>query len=100
MPQVVPHGWTQTDNSLTRTLQRADFVEALATVIEIGRLAEKANHHPDIDIRYNTLHLSLSTHSAGHKVTDKDFALAQKINDIKEECLRLSSDDLRRQFQA
>jgi 4a-hydroxytetrahydrobiopterin dehydratase len=100
MPQVVPHGWTQTDGSLTRTIQRADFVEALATVVEIGRLAELADHHPDIDIRYRTLHLSLSTHSADHTVTDKDFALAQKINDLKDESIRLVSDKLRHQFQA
>ena len=99
MPQDVPPGWTQADNSLTRTLARADFVEALALVLEIGRLAEAANHHPDIDIRDRRVHLKLSTHDAGHTVTAKDFALAQKINDLSEETIRHTKDELRRRFQ-
>jgi len=100
MPQIVPSGWTQGDHALTRTITRADFIEALALVLEIGKLAEAANHHPDIDIRYRTVHLSLSTHSAGNKVTEKDFALAQGINDLSEEAIRLSTNDLRRRFAA
>jgi 4a-hydroxytetrahydrobiopterin dehydratase len=100
MPQALPAGWTQADNALTRTISRADFVEALALVVEIGRVAEAANHHPDIDIRYRTLRLSLSTHSAGHTVTVKDFALAQKINDLDEESIRLTKDNLQQRFRA
>ena len=98
MPQNVPPGWTQAGNALTRTIARADFVEALALVIEIGKLAEAANHHPDIDIRYRTVHLSLSTHDAGHTVTARDSSLAQKINDLSEDSIRLTKDDLRRRF--
>lgn len=100
MSQAVPSGWTQTGNALTRTIQRADFIEALALVVEIAKLAEAANHHPDIDIRYRTVHLSLCTHDASHKVTAKDFALAQKINDLDEAAIRLSSDDLRRRLKS
>ena len=100
MPSNVPPGWNQVDNALTRTIARADFVEALAFVVEIGRLAEAANHHPDIDIRYRTVHLSLSTHDAGHTVTAKDFALAQKINDLSEEDVRLTKERLARHFAA
>src|SRR5271156_6185945 len=100
MPQTTPRDWTQANNALTRTLTRADFVEALALVIEIGKLAEAAHHHPNIDIRYRTVHLSLSTHSAGHTVTDKDYALAQQIHDLNEETVRLTKDELRRRFEA
>jgi 4a-hydroxytetrahydrobiopterin dehydratase len=100
MAQAVPAEWTLAKDALTRTIERADFVEALALVLEIGKLAEAADHHPDIDIRYRTVHLSLSTHSAGHKVTDKDFALAQNINDLNEESIRLTKDDLTRRFKA
>jgi 4a-hydroxytetrahydrobiopterin dehydratase len=100
MAQDVPAGWTQADNALIRTITRADFVEALALVLEIGKLAEAANHHPDIDIRYRTVHLSLSTHDAGNTVTAKDFALAQRINDLNEEAIRLTKDELRRRFKA
>jgi 4a-hydroxytetrahydrobiopterin dehydratase len=100
MPPSVPQGWTLENNALTRTFQRADFVEALALVQETGRLAETANHHPDIDIRYGTVRFSISTHSAGHKVTAKDFDLAQKINDLREDEIRHTADRLREQFRA
>ena len=100
MPQSAPPGWTQADNALTRAIRRADFVEALALVLEIGKLAEAANHHPDIDIRYRTVHLRLSTHDAGHTVTTKDFALALEINDLSEEAVRHTKDDLHRRFKA
>ncbi len=100
MPQTVPEGWTVENNALTRTIVRTDFVEALAFVLEIGKLAEAANHHPDIDIRYRTVQLRLSTHDAGHTVTAKDFALAQKINDLSEEAIRLTHADLQRRFNA
>ena len=96
MATSAPSGWTQTGDALTRTFERADFVEALALVLEIAKLAEAANHHPDIDIRYRTVHLSLSTHDAGNKVTAKDFALAQRINDLNEGSSRLSCEELRR----
>ena len=100
MPSALPDGWIEKDNVLVRTVQRADFVEVLAYVLAVGELAEAANHHPDIDIRYNKVHFNLCTHDAGHKVTAKDLALAQKINDLNENAVRLSRDDLRRQFQA
>src|SRR5271154_5232631 len=99
MPPTAPPGWTEVNSALTRTMTRADFVEALALVLEIARLAEAANHHPDIDIRYRTVHLSLSTHSAGNKVTAKDIALAEKINDLNEDVIRLSSDQLRHRLK-
>ena len=100
MPPTAPHGWMQEKNALTLTIQRADFVEAMALVLEIARLAEAADHHPDIDIRYRTVHLSLSTRSAGNQVTAKDFDLAQKINDLNEDRLRLNCDELRRRLKA
>lgn len=100
MAQTVPAGWTQAGNALTRTLRRADFIDALALALEIGKLAEAADHHPDIDIRHRTVHLSLSTHDAGHTVTAKDYTLAQKINDLSEDAVRLTKDELRHRFKA
>ncbi len=100
MAQAAPTGWVQTDQALTRIIQRADFVEALALVLEIAKLAEAANHHPDIDIRYRTVHLSLFTHDAGNKVTARDFALAQKINDLDENAIRAAAGSLRQQWAA
>jgi 4a-hydroxytetrahydrobiopterin dehydratase len=100
MPDDVPSGWTEANHALTRTVRRADFVEALAFVLEVGRLAEAANHHPDITIhRYRQVDLSLSTHSAGHTVTPRDYALAQKINDLDEQVIRFTRDELAGRFR-
>ena len=57
----------------------ADFRAALAFVNRVGELAERAGHHPDIDIRYNTVTLTLCTHDAGG-LTTKDFELARAID--------------------
>ncbi len=55
------------------------FPAAVRFVDYVAELAEAADHHPDIDIRYNRVRLTLSTHSAG-SVTEKDFALARAID--------------------
>ena len=99
MNQTPPPGWTQQGDALTRTIQRTSFMEAIALVLKIALLAETANHHPDIDIRYRTVRLSLSTHSAGHKVTAKDFALAGQINDIAEDDISACAAELRSRLQ-
>src|SRR5262245_1918208 len=72
-------GWTHSRGAIRRTLRFADFKEALAFVNRVGRLAEKAGHHPDIDIRYSRVRLALSTHDASG-ITAKDFALAGVID--------------------
>lgn len=73
--------WRREGNEIVRVVQRVDFVEALRFVNEVGRLAEEADHHPDIDIRWNTVTLRLSTHSAGG-ITEADLALAQSIDEL------------------
>jgi len=50
-------------------------------VNRVGELAERANHHPDIDIRWNTVTLRLSTHSAGG-ITEADLGLARQIDSL------------------
>jgi len=71
--------WERVDDALVRTVRRADFAQALAATNGVGALAEAADHHPDIDIRWNTLTLRLSTHSAGG-ITEKDLSLAGEID--------------------
>ncbi|CAL9356163.1 Putative pterin-4-alpha-carbinolamine dehydratase [Nocardiopsis dassonvillei] len=66
---------------LRRTLRLADFPAAVSLVNVIAQAAEQAGHHPDIDIRYDTLHLALATHSVG-AVTEKDMALAARIDEL------------------
>jgi len=74
-------GWELEGNSLTRTFQFKDFVESMEFVNKLVEPAEAMQHHPDIEISYNTVQLSLITHSEGG-VTDNDFHLARKINDL------------------
>jgi 4a-hydroxytetrahydrobiopterin dehydratase len=73
-------GWERAGSELRRTYRFRDFREALAFVNRVGGLAEAAGHHPDIDIRYNTVTLALTTHDAGG-LTTKDFELARTIGD-------------------
>lgn len=71
--------WRRTGPAIRRTYEFADFPGALRFVNAVARLAEKANHHPDIDIRWNRVTLALSTHDAGG-LTAKDFALARNCD--------------------
>jgi 4a-hydroxytetrahydrobiopterin dehydratase len=67
--------WSVTDGQITRTFEFADFNESMGFVTRVAMEAEKANHHPDIDIRWNKVTLTLSTHSEGG-LTEKDLELA------------------------
>ena len=67
--------WKIENGELVRTFQFPDFVGSMAFVNQVAALAEKAGHHPDIDIRYNKVRLALVTHDTGG-LTAKDFDLA------------------------
>jgi len=71
--------WTVDGASMSRTFTFSDFIGAMGFVTEIALLAEKAFHHPDIDIRWNQVTLVLSTHSEGG-LTEQDLALASAID--------------------
>ena len=73
--------WERDGAVFTKTVRLTDFAAALAYVNAVGALAEAADHHPDIDIRWNTVTLVLSTHSEGG-LTDKDVALAGAIDQV------------------
>lgn len=72
-------GWERAGTEIKRTYRFKDFREALAFVNRAGELAERAGHHPDIDIRYSAVTLALTTHDAGG-LTAKDFELARTID--------------------
>lgn len=73
--------WERQGDELVKVVKRDDFGGALAFVNQVGGLAEEADHHPDIDIRWNTVTLRLSTHSEGG-LTQKDLDLAGRIDRI------------------
>jgi 4a-hydroxytetrahydrobiopterin dehydratase len=72
-------GWTREGDAIARTYSFAGFGEAMAFVNRVAELAEAADHHADIDIRYDRVRLSLSTHSAGG-ITNRDLKLASAID--------------------
>jgi len=71
--------WKKTGPAISRTFQFKDFVAAIRFVKRVARLAEEAWHHPDIDIRWNKVTLTLTTHSEGG-LTGKDFKLARRFD--------------------
>lgn len=74
-------GWKRNDKELVKEFELKDFVRSMGFVSSVALLAEKADHHPDIDIRWNKVTLVLSTHSEGG-LTEKDFSLARQINEL------------------
>ena len=72
-------GWAREGDAIAREYELASFRAAIDFVDRIADAAEAANHHPDLDIRYNRLRVVLSTHSEGG-ITAKDFGLAAEID--------------------
>ena len=75
--------WINEEGMLVKTFTFGNFVEAVAFVNKIVPLAEKAEHHPDIEIfSYKNVRIKLTTHDKGDKITEKDFSLAKEIDKI------------------
>ncbi|HKN99387.1 MAG TPA: 4a-hydroxytetrahydrobiopterin dehydratase [Pseudonocardiaceae bacterium] len=72
-------GWERDGQALVRTVELDDFPQAIQVVDRVAVLAERAGHHPDIDIRWRTLTFRCSTHSEGG-ITQADLDLAGAID--------------------
>ena len=72
-------GWRFSRGALRCEFKFESFKKALQFVVKVAGLAEAADHHPDIDIRYNVVRLALRTHDVG-AVSDRDLALARVID--------------------
>jgi 4a-hydroxytetrahydrobiopterin dehydratase len=72
--------WSREGQAIHRSYRFDSFKSAIEFVNRVAALAEAADHHPDIDVRYRDVTLTLSTHSAGG-ITDKDFELARRIDE-------------------
>lgn len=72
--------WRYGQGALRTVLKAESSQAALSLFAAIGELAQQANHHPDVDWRYNTLFVTLTSHDAGSRVTARDAALAQDIS--------------------
>jgi 4a-hydroxytetrahydrobiopterin dehydratase len=74
--------WQEENNSLYRKYTFKNFSEAFAFMTRVALAAEKMDHHPKWTNVWNTVELWLSTHNAGNTVTEKDRALAKKIDGL------------------
>jgi 4a-hydroxytetrahydrobiopterin dehydratase len=72
-------GWTRNGDTISKTYTLPSFPDALVFANTVGHLAEAADHHPDILVRYKKVTLTLSTHEA-NGLTTRDFSLAAQID--------------------
>lgn len=73
--------WDHEEKAIVRVVEFDDFMEGIDFVNGVAEIAEEAGHHPDIDIRWCTVTLSLTSHEAGG-LTEADFDLAKKIDTL------------------
>lgn len=74
-------GWELAGGALVRRATAPTFAAGIAWVMQVAEVADRMDHHPDIDIRWRTVVFRLSTHDAGG-ITVLDFTLAREIDDI------------------
>ncbi|MBI4032383.1 4a-hydroxytetrahydrobiopterin dehydratase [Candidatus Berkelbacteria bacterium] len=77
----LPSGWALGKTALTKTFSFPTFIDAIGFVDRVATLAEAEGHHPDIDIRYRKVTLTLTTHAI-KGLSDNDFILAAKIEAV------------------
>lgn len=76
-------GWTRDGREIVRTFDRRDFDGSIAFVNRVAAAANAADHHPDLNVRWNVVTVRLSSHDAGG-LTPRDFRLARAIDGIAE----------------
>ncbi|MFI2203261.1 4a-hydroxytetrahydrobiopterin dehydratase [Streptomyces sp. NPDC020192] len=75
-------GWSLDGDRLTRAYRLGSHIAAAAFVVHIAAVQDELDHHSDLTLGYNTVSLSVHTHSAGGVVTAKDCDLARRVEDI------------------
>lgn len=74
-------GWERSDGALRRSIKFPAFLAGIEAVRNVAEVAERKDHHPDIDIRWRTVTFALVTHSEGG-ITEKDVEMAREIDSI------------------
>jgi len=74
-------GWGREGDEIVKSYERPSFADAVAFVVRIGFLAEHSNHHPDLDIRWRTVRVALTSHDDGG-LTERDTEMARSIEDV------------------
>jgi 4a-hydroxytetrahydrobiopterin dehydratase len=73
--------WDFKENAIEKDFKFKNFTQALGFIVQVGVLAERMNHHPELFNVYNKVRIRLNTHDSGG-VTTKDFDLASQIEDL------------------
>ncbi len=79
--------WSGDGDGIHRSVELPSFRDAVSAIVAIADVAEELDHHPDVDLRWRTLHLAVVTHSAGG-VTELDLELARRIDALLPEDLQ------------
>lgn len=74
--------WKQANNTLSKTFTFLNFNEAFGFMTRVALIVEKLDHHPSWKNNWNMVEITLSTHSAGNIVTEKDHKLAKEIDKL------------------
>lgn len=74
--------WQEIDDTLYKKFEFKDFDEAVSFINQVARIADELNHHPKITNIYNVVELWLTSHDAGNTVTDKDRAVALRVDKL------------------
>ena len=75
-------GWKRNGKNIEKTITFETFRDAIAYIVLVGIEAEMMNHHPEFHNSYNVIAFSFCTHDVGHKITDTDIKLAERLNEI------------------
>lgn len=78
--------WDRQESLIHRTVKMPDFLSGISLVTAVAHAAEQADHHPDIDIRYNRVRFALTTHAVG-AITESDMGLAARIDELVRDAL-------------
>ncbi|MFF9867331.1 4a-hydroxytetrahydrobiopterin dehydratase [Streptomyces sp. NPDC013953] len=75
-------GWSHEGDRIARTYRLGTHFAAAALVVHVARIQDELDHHSDLTLGYNTVNLTVNTHSAGGAVTEKDFELAARVESV------------------
>ena len=75
-------GWKFEDNKITKTFEFKSFQDGINLLVKLSPFCDQIDHHPDITIKYKKIRFDLSRFSIGGKVTERDFTVARKIEEL------------------
>jgi 4a-hydroxytetrahydrobiopterin dehydratase len=78
------HGWNGDPDGIEKWFQ-IPYHDGVALMVEVARTGKNVGHHADMDLRWGRVRFGITTHDAGHRVTELDFDLARRIDALAAE---------------